>query len=515
MCGILFSSKNIVDVKHVIQYLQKRGPDHTEYKKINNYHFIHVLLSMTGNDYTIQPFVYDDSNIVVMFNGEIYNYQSFGTFESDGECIIESYRLHGKDFCKYLDGEFAIILVDFKQDLLYFSTDVFSTKPLWFAHDGSDIAICSYSSSLERLGFHTISQVNPNTTHVLQLSTRQLLQQQTIYDFDLKQYKTNFDDWNKAFENAIKKRTSGIKHNIFIGLSGGYDSGLISCVLHKLGIDYTAYTILGSEDIELVKKRHALLKNGEIIDVSQREFLDQHRFLKENSEEYVLKIDNGEQAQYQNTCILLEECKDEGLKQQLERKKHKLLQKIEYRNRGQKVTADNGSIGMSYLCSLAKPRNQLIYLSGSGADETISDYGFNRVKHYSHSTIGGYFPADLTKVFPWKNFFGNTQRAYLMKEETVTGTWGVEGRYPFLDKQVVQEYLWLSNDLKNKHYKSVIYNYLVLNNYPFEENQKVGFNCGFKGDKDGFVKKDSHNLNIDKTPVGIPKGGRKDLIVDI
>ena len=282
MCGILFSSKNIVDVTHVIQYLQKRGPDHTEYKKINNYHFIHVLLSMTGKDFTIQPFVYDDSNIGYV--GEIYNYQSFGTFQADGECI-ESYRLHGKDFCKYSDGEFAIIL-DFHKTF-YISQQMYFL-PSRFA--GSDIAICSYSSSLERLGFKTISQVNPNTTQVLQLSTRKLLQQHTIYDFDLKQYKTNFDDWNMAFENAIKKRTSGIKHNIFIGFSGGYDSGLISCVLHKLGIDYKAYTILGSEDIELVKKRHALL-GGEIIDISQQDFSDQHRFLKENSEEYVLKID--------------------------------------------------------------------------------------------------------------------------------------------------------------------------------------------------------------------------------
>ena len=33
--------------------------------------------------------------------------------------------------------------------------------------------------------------------------------------------------------------------------------------------------------------------------------------------------------------------------------------------------------------------------------------------------------------------------------------------YPFLDKQVVQEFLWLSSDLKNSHYKSPIYNYLT------------------------------------------------------
>ena len=82
---------------------------------------------------------------------------------------------------------------------------------------------------------------------------------------------------------------------------------------------------------------------------------------------------------------------------------------------------------------------------------------------------------DLSKVFPWKNFFGNTQRAYLMKEETVTGTWGVEGRYPFLDKQVVQEFLWLRADLKNSQYKSVIDNYFVQNNFPFSRGEKKGF----------------------------------------
>jgi len=515
MCGILFSTKKILDLKSAIKYLKKRGPDYTEHKIINNIHFIHVLLSMTGKDYTIQPFTYDNSSIVIMFNGEIYNFKDFGNFNSDGECIIEAYKRYGDNFVKYLDGEFALLLVDFSKDILFYSTDIFSIKPLWFAQDGNDIGLCSYSSSLKYLGFKNIKQVDANTTIKMKLSTRELLTKQTVYDFDLNQHKTDFDDWNNAFENSIIKRTKGLKHKVFIGLSGGYDSGLISCVLNKLNIDYTAYTILGSEDIELIKKRHSLLKKGKILDINQSDFLSQNKFLKENSEEYLFKIDNGERDRYNKKLFELKNTTDEYQREVIKNNLKSLQKTINYRNTGQKVTSDNGSIGMSYICSLAKPEGQIIYLSGSGADEIISDYGFNKVKHYSHSTIGGYFPKDLSKVFPWKNFFGNTQRAYLMKEETVTGTWGVEGRYPFLDKQVVQEFLWLSNDLKNKHYKSVIHNYLTSNNYPFEENQKVGFNCGFTGDKDGFKKKHSKNLKIDKTPVGVPKGGRKDLIVDI
>ena len=501
MCGILFSSKEIKELEKTLKYLKKRGPDHTEYKIIKNYHFIHVLLSMTGENFTIQPFVYNE--VVVMFNGEIYNFKDFGDFNSDGECIIESYKKHGDDFVRYLDGEFALMLVDFSKDVLYYSTDVFSIKPLWFAQDGDDVGLCSYSSSLEYLGFKNIKQVDANTTIKMKLSTREVLTKQTVYDFDLKQHKNNFDDWNKEFENAIVKRTKGLKHKVFIGLSGGYDSGLISCVLNKLDIDYTAYTILGSEDLNLINKRHGLLKQGEIIDMTQEEFNSNKVFLEEFSEEYILKIENGEKENYIRSLM------DNNTN-----RAKQFLEQYKFRMTGQKVTNDNGSIGVSYICSKSKPKGEIIYLSGSGADEIISDYGFNGVKHYGHSTIGGKFPEDLSSVFPWKNFFGNTQRAYLMKEETVSGTWGVEGRYPFLDKQVVQEFLWLSAELKNKNYKSPIYNYLKIHNYPFEDGIKVGFGCGFTGQDTNFEKIKESHINIDRTPVGISKQGNT-LVVNL
>jgi asparagine synthetase B (glutamine-hydrolysing) len=503
MCGILFTTKDLnnFDIDQVLKFLKRRGPDHTEHKLIKGYNFIHVLLSMTGINYTIQPFVYGD--IVIMYNGEIYNYRDFGDFNSDGECIIECYKKYGDDFVKYLDGEFALLLVDFSKDILYYSTDIFSIKPLWFAQDDNDIGICSYESSLKSLGYKNIKQVDANTTIKMELSSCKLLNKQSVYDFDLTQYKTTFDDWNKAFENAIIKRTLGLKHKVFIGLSGGYDSGLISCVLNKLDINYTAYTILGSEDVGLINKRHHLLKRGSILDMTQKQFNSTKDFLEKNSEEYILKIENGEKENYIR-CLMTDK-KD---------KANQYLQQYKFRMTGQKVTNDNGSIGVSYICSNAKPNGEIIYLSGSGADEVISDYGFNGVKHYGHSTIGGKFPDDLSSVFPWKNFFGNTQRAYLMKEESVSGTWGVEGRYPFLDKQVVQEFLWLSVELKNINYKSPIHNYLTTHNYPFENGIKVGFGCGFTGQHDNFKKITQSNISIDRTPIGISKHGNE-LIVNM
>ena len=43
-----------------------------------------------------------------------------------------------------------------------------------------------------------------------------------------------------------------------------------------------------------------------------------------------------------------------------------------------------------------------------------------------------------------------------MKEELTAGALGIEARYPFLDKNFVQEYLWLKSSNKNREYKSVL-----------------------------------------------------------
>jgi len=67
------------------------------------------------------------------------------------------------------------------------------------------------------------------------------------------------------------------------------------------------------------------------------------------------------------------------------------------------------------------------------------------------------------------------QIQYLNKEEYVAGAYGIETRYPFLDTNLVQEFLWLNSDLKNKEYKAPLSEYLFKNNYPFQRGVKTGF----------------------------------------
>ena len=61
---------------------------------------------------------------------------------------------------------------------------------------------------------------------------------------------------------------------------------------------------------------------------------------------------------------------------------------------------------------------------------------------------------DVNDDVIWDSFFKSPQRNYIMKEDCVSGAHGIEGRFPYLDKDVVQEFLWLDVKLKNKEYKS-------------------------------------------------------------
>ena len=65
-------------------------------------------------------------------------------------------------------------------------------------------------SCLKELKLKNIKQVKANSTVCLIRRTKKRqakYETQTVYDFDLNQHKTTYDDWNSAFEKAIIKRT--------------------------------------------------------------------------------------------------------------------------------------------------------------------------------------------------------------------------------------------------------------------------------------------------------------------
>lgn len=80
---------------------------------------------------------------------------------------------------------------------------------------------------------------------------------------------------------------------------------------------------------------------------------------------------------------------------------------------------DNGDDGLLHISSMAKKDSRKIYLSGQGADEIFSDYGFGGKKKFAHFNFGGLFPDELSTIFPWASFFVSTQNLYLLKEEYI------------------------------------------------------------------------------------------------
>jgi len=454
MCSILFSTKysKDIDLNNINYYNQFRGPDGTSINvdETNGFMFIHNLLSMTGKP-TNQPFV--DGNVVCLYNGEIYNYKDFGDYNSDGECLIDLYSEYGINFVKKLDGEFAILLLDFEKDIALMATDLFKTKPLFYTTYNNEFGCSTYSTPLNLLGHSNVQKATPNTATIFRLSDATILDKFTIYEFDLNQHKTSFDDWNKAFEESIIKRTSNSHRNIFIGLSSGYDSGAICCELLKNNTPFKAYSVLGAcnpnivhENSTIIDSRHSLIKQSKSAEFEtlwkQTELYNAHRDLvQRGTEEFIYTIESSTS---------------------------------DYKER-RKLIDDRASSWLSLVCTHATKDNHRLYLSGLGADEIFSDYGFKGIKKTQHSNFGGLFPENLNTIFPWNSFYYSSMESYLAKEEYVSGMHGVETRYPFLDKKVVQEFLWLDHNLKNSQYKSVLDNYFIKNNYPFNRGEKKGF----------------------------------------
>jgi asparagine synthase (glutamine-hydrolysing) len=417
-----------------------RGPDATTFKFINDSIFLHNILSITG-EFITQPFIDEESGVVCLYNGEIYNYKDFGNYESDGLCLIPLYKEFGDNFIKKLDGEFAIVLVDYKNKKIILSTDIFATKPLWYSLQDF-IGVATYESALKGLELPLPRKLEANTTLIIDLKTKEILDKKTVYDFDLKQHKQNTNDWIIAFQTAITKRTKDLREKLFIGLSSGYDSGAISCELNKQNVPYKAFSVMGSENVKIIEERFKLMNLN-----SKGIFLDDNR---------------NQFKQYINECV--------------EEFKYKIYSSSsDYNEFNLRLQDDNGSSGLSLVCSKAKEEGRKVYLSGSGSDEIFSDYGFNGKKIYPHSNFGGLFPENLEDIFPWASFYDSTMVSYLAKEEYVAGSYGIETRYPYLDKDVVQEFLWLDSKIKNSNYKSVLFEYFNKNKYPFEPNRKIGF----------------------------------------
>jgi asparagine synthase (glutamine-hydrolysing) len=374
-------------------------------------------------------------DIGCVFNGEIYNVQDFSSAGSEVEALIEAYSRLGTGMFSHLDGEFAVVIVDYKKKIAVISSDCFGTKPIWAGFAQGEFACASYASALKALGFKDIRKVRANETWIVSLVDWRVVRKQEVVRFNLNQFKESYDDWIYSFEEAIKKRVRGLQHKLFVCVSSGYDSGAITCELERQSTNFKAFIFPENENSDVLGSRISRFEKRRI----------PFALFKFDRKTFAMAKENFE-----------DKCED-------------------YEYDGYRVRNEGAGVGLAHMFQHARDEGFKIVLSGQGADEILSDYGMGGKKLYWHSELGGVFPQDLAKVFPWPNVFGRMQERYLAKEECIAGAFGIETRYPFLDKKVVQEFLNLSSKLKNNNYKAPIHEYLSEKKYPFEANSKRGF----------------------------------------
>ena len=127
-------------------------------------------LSIIDIDKGKQPIISDDGNLILVFNGEIYNYQSlkieletnhnteFNT-NSDTEVILKMYEIYGVESFSKLDGMFAFSILDKNIGKVFIARDFFGEKPLYYSKQMERIIWGSELKSL-MLNFESKPKIN-------------------------------------------------------------------------------------------------------------------------------------------------------------------------------------------------------------------------------------------------------------------------------------------------------------------------------------------------------------------
>jgi asparagine synthase (glutamine-hydrolysing) len=150
MCGItgIFDTRGTRDIdRAVLQRMNDaqfhRGPDegsvHVEAGLGLGHRRLSIIDIATGQ----QPLFNEDGSVVVVFNGEIYNYQQLipelqatgHTFrtKSDTEVIVHAWEQWGEACVERFRGMFAFALWDRQRQTLFLARDRLGVKPLYYA----------------------------------------------------------------------------------------------------------------------------------------------------------------------------------------------------------------------------------------------------------------------------------------------------------------------------------------------------------------------------------------------
>jgi asparagine synthase (glutamine-hydrolysing) len=137
-----------------IATMRYRGPDAFGVHTGPGFAFAHARLSIIDVSTSAnQPMSDASEDVTIVFNGEIYNFQSLRSelesrgahfrTRSDTEVIVEGYKAWGVNVVDRLRGMFAIALFDRRRDRLILMRDRIGKKPLYYSVVGNSLVFAS------------------------------------------------------------------------------------------------------------------------------------------------------------------------------------------------------------------------------------------------------------------------------------------------------------------------------------------------------------------------------------
>jgi asparagine synthase (glutamine-hydrolysing) len=278
MCGICgFASvqerKEKNDLIRMASAMARRGPDAEGYFLNSFVGFAHRRLTIIDvSNASNQPFYSACGNYVIVFNGEIYNYQELYSKLSiiprttgDTEIILELFVQYGPSFVTMLNGMFAFVIADLRQDKIYLFRDRLGIKPLFYALEKDFFVFASEIKSVLEYDKKKLSDIDmESVSDFLHLGF--VPQPNTIYkkikkfpsghyavltremEWELHQYwniqdkilpkplndeKTAKDELKSLLISSVRYRMiSDVPLGTF--LSGGIDSSLVTAIAQSL-----------------------------------------------------------------------------------------------------------------------------------------------------------------------------------------------------------------------------------------------------------------------------------------
>jgi len=217
-----------------------------------------------------QPYMSDDENYVLVFNGEVYNYkeirkelkQKGHSFKSntDTEVVLKAFIEWGKSCVSRFVGMWAFVVYNKQENTLTLSRDRYGIKPLYYYHNNNYFAFASEIKGLlklknvdqtisnENLGsylafgttsnpyqnlFQNIIDVEPGYNYIYNLTTQALVKESYFSVEDqLPKNRESISSNSQKFEELFNQSIQlHLRSDVEVGscLSGGLDSSAIVC----------------------------------------------------------------------------------------------------------------------------------------------------------------------------------------------------------------------------------------------------------------------------------------------